>query len=328
MKRAIALSYLLFVLMACNPTTATPTATTQAYSSTPTQHPTALPTRTPPEVDMRQSRPTATLVPTLTPFPLIPTKQALLQYGDFGGDGGDNTSVYLGRDTPQLILYTDGQLLTQQEHGSWFVQTILTTPQICSLLSRIKHTGFFNAKGDGLRSIADPIYVFDSTVQYSDGLSDYVIQVNGQPHKIVYVYPDYEPYLIQPISSALQLVRNYSPATQKTPYRAKYLMLWIERGLGNTAYLTPRPTPMPLPSPLPSLGQLLGDKNEGQAFIEDEEVAPVLKLFGNRPTGILFVEDDQEYYVIARPLLPHETPEKFSVYPRQAEEFNLPFKCQ
>lgn len=226
-----------------------------------------------------------------------------------------------------MILYADGQLLLRQKQSNWYRQATLTVHQMCSLLSQIKRTGFFDVIGDGLHDERDPIYAFGDTVLYSGGGSQYVIQVNGESHKIVYVYPDFEPYLIQPVSSTLQLVRTYSPGTKMIPYSAKYLVLWIERGLGNTAHMDPLPTPQPWPTQLPVLKHLLGDKNEGQTFIEGETVAPILKLFGNRPTSILFTEDGQGYYVIARPLLPHETPEKFSAYPYQDVEFDLPFKC-
>ena len=106
------------------------------------------------------------------------------------------------------------------------------------------------------------------------------------------------------------------------------MVLRIEKGLGNTTHVAPQSTPQPWPSQLPSLARLLGDKDEGQAFIEGKEVAPILELFGNRPVDIVFTEKGQEYYVIARPLLPHETPGRFSMYPYEDVGFELPFKCQ
>jgi hypothetical protein len=247
----------------------------------------------------------------------------------FGGDGGSDTDFYLGRDVPQLILYTDGQLLLKQKHGDWFTQTTLTTSQMCALLLRVERAGFFTISADGSLDHNDPIYAFGGTPQFSgDGTPEYLIQINGKQHKFVMIEPGYAPYLIQPVKTALQIVEKYSSETPTTPFRTKHLVLWIEKGMENASYITPQPSHQPWPTQLPSLAGLLEGSKERQVFFEDENVASLLKLFGNRPSEIVFEEDGQEYYLIARPLLPHETPDKFSIHPHEAVEFELPFNCQ
>jgi hypothetical protein len=336
MKTLIAPGCLIFILTACGP--ATPTRTvTPAISLTSTQRPNATLAQTSSAAEVKQPRPTVTRPPTQTPTQAptttstpgqIPTKQVLLQYGVFGGDGGSDTDFYLGRDVPQLVLYTDGQLLLKQKQGDWFTQTTLTTSQMCDLLLRIERTGFFAISADGSLDHIDPIYAFGGTPQFSgDGTPEYLIQINGKQHKFVMIEPGYAPYLIQPVKTALQIVEKYSPETQLTPFKTKYLTLWIEKGLENAPHVTTQASPQPWPTQLPSLRRLLGDKNDGQAFIEDKDIAPILKLFGNRPGDVVFEEDGQIYYVIARPLLPHETPTKFSVHPSEDTEFDLPFTC-
>lgn len=336
MKAVIALGCLIFVFAACGPATPTPT-TTAVLSPTPVKQPGATFTNAPLEATVQQSRPTSTPRPThtptetptvtSTPWPM-PIRQVLLQYGVFGGDGGSETDFYLGRAVPQLVLYTDGQLLLQRKQNDWFMQAELTTSQMCELLLRIEQTGFFAITGDGSTVENDPIYAFGGTPQFSgDGTPEYLIQINGQRHKLVSIEPGYVSYLIQPVKTTLQIVEKYSPKTQLTPFKTRYLILWIEKGLENAPYAAEQVTPQPWPIQLPSLRRLLGDKNGGQAFIENENVAPILKLFGNRPSDIVFEEDGQKYYVIARPLLPHETPEKFSVHPYEELEFDLPFTC-
>ncbi len=279
MKTAIAPSCLLFVLIACNPAIATPIATPTAMPTatpwlniTSTQRSAVSPTKILPEVASRYPHSLPTPAPTATPLPpLVPTKQTLLQYGVFGGDGGSNTDFYMGRDTPQLILYTDGQLLMRQKQGNWYMQATLTTPQICYLLSHIERTGFFDVEGDGGDSTTDPIYDFGGTPQFSgDGTPAYLIQINGERHKLVNIEPGYAPYLVQPVKTTLQIVKNYSPGTPTLPFKTNYLVLWIEKGLGNAAHSDPQPTPQPWPSRLPSLAKLLDGKNEGQVFIEGE----------------------------------------------------------
>lgn len=191
---------------------------------------------------------TNTPVPPTTATPtLLPTKDVLLQFGVFGGDGGSLSDFYFGRDIPTLVLYSDGQLLIQKEDigGVWFEETILTTPQICSLLLEVENTGFFEAE--------DSIYNFDDSTQYSDGGTDFIIQVNGKRHKTVSIYYSYVPYLILEIKRALNLESNYSPPPNMTYYQPQHMLLWIEQGLGDSVYLPPDPTSQPWPANISSL---------------------------------------------------------------------------
>lgn len=311
------------------PTIVRPTSSPIEATNTPLLTYTPSPTQTP--TPSTTPMPTATETPTPTP---IPTKQVLIQYGIFGGDGGYNTDFYLGRDTPDLVIYTDGQLLirnfSDEGSGDWFMETTLTISQICSLLSRIEQTGFFSIQGNGTYEEYDPIYQFDDSVMYSGGAPDYVIQINGERHKYVTIYRPYEPYLIPEVRATLEIIRNiirdYS-STELTVYKAKYLLLWIEKGKGRAAYVTPVPTPQIWPVEFPPLETLLRNENETQVFVEGDYVEPILSLFGDRFTDKLFKAEGQTYYVIARPLLPHETPQQFSVYPYEDLEFKLPFGC-
>ncbi len=300
--------------------TATATATGTA-TPTPTNTYTPLPTMTP--------RPTRTPTPTPTP---IPTKQVLIQYGAGGGDGGYNTDFYFGRETPDWVLYAEGELLFRNSHyrtdGNWFLRTVLTPAQICSLLSSIEGTGLFSVKADGTLGERDPIYIQASNSTCNTFGPSYFIQINGKLRKYVSIHVTCEPYLMPEIQAAFQLIRNYAPSQQMTPYRARYLLLWIENGRGQaTGYATPQPTSQVWPIELPSIRSMLGDRTEGEAFIDGKFVQPILDVFLNRPAGIVFRENNQDYWIIARPLLPHETQDMFSAYPSNTAEFALPFKC-
>ncbi|MBK9053826.1 MAG: hypothetical protein IPL78_23835 [Chloroflexi bacterium] len=117
---------------------------------------------------------TMTPFPTVTPVSVYPVKQVFIQAGGFGGDGGSAEDSYWGRDTPNLIIYTDGQVIVKT--GSWeenfaFLSGQLSSDELCSLLGKLEVTGYFNP--------IDMIYAFDETTQFSDGAGNYVIQVNG-----------------------------------------------------------------------------------------------------------------------------------------------------
>ena len=239
------------------------------------------------------------------------------------------------------VLYSDGQLLVKKsdENGAWFAETTLTVPQMCSLLSRLNRIGFFQIQGDGSLDTSDPIYKFDSTAQFSDGAPVYSIQVNGQLDKHLTIYMRYVPYLIPAAKAAFDLMSNFAAPGKLSPYRAQYAMLWIEKGQGELAYATPAPTPQFWPSDVSSLEDLARqniqtsvyvDESYGiqvsQALIEGKDVQPILSLFENHLTGKLFKTGDDEYFVIARPLLPHEGPNSISASHSDAE-FEMPFKC-
>jgi hypothetical protein len=276
-----------------------------------------------------------------------------MQFGIYGGDGGFSTDAYFGRDTPLWVLYTDGQLIVRKsdrqdggiaetaldDKSDWFAEATLTVPQMCSLLSRIERTGLFQIQGDGT-SESDPIYKRDSTAPLDGGGSSYIIQVNGKPHKYLDIYRYWVAYLNPEAKAAFDLFSTYAAPARLVPYQAQYALLWIEQGQGNLAYATPAPTAQVWPADLPSLERLAENNIRtssyvdesyelpvSQVLIEGKDVQPILSLFDNHLTGKLFATDNGEYYVIARPLLPHESPSTLSAYPREAVEFDLPFKC-
>ena len=58
-----------------------------------------------------------------------------------------------------------------------------------------------------------------------------------------------------------------------------------------------------------------------------EYIKPILEEFGNRLTYKIFKVVNNKYFVIARPLLPHETIQSISPYPYQDKEIQLSFDC-
>ncbi len=265
-----------------------------------------------------------------------------MQFGIFGGDGGWPSDAYFGRDTPQWILYTDGQLLVRKsdKNGDWFAETTLTVPQMCPLLSRIKRTGFFTLSGDGSLDMNDPVYKFDTPPQFGGAGPVYVIQINGPQQKSLIINMDYVPYLIPEAKAAFDLFNKYTAPAKLSPYQAQYGLLWIEKGKGSQVDARPTPTAQAWLADLPSLDSLSENNVQTSAYVDEsyglkvsqvliqgKDVQPILKLFNNHLMAKLFDTSNGEYYVIARPLMPHESPSNFSAYPYQAVKFDLPFTC-
>jgi hypothetical protein len=330
------LAIVLLFLAACTsaPEETQPTLKTQVDTATPTATP--KPTLTP--------RPTQTHTPiptvTFTPWP---TKEVLAQFGLFGGDGGWDYYAFIGGDMPKWILYTDGQMIVQTEdsRGTWFEETTLTVPQMCTFLSQIEKEGFFTLAYDNSSAsltgmpTANPIYKFDDSTQFYEGGSDYVLQVNGPKPREIHVYHSYVQDLVPEARRVFNLFNNFSPPSQLTDYQPQYMLLRIEAGLGDYVNATPAPIVQTWPADLPSLATLVKNKVETaasefsrapQVLVKDEQVKPIFEAFGNRLAYRLFQSGDQEYYVVARPFLPHETLNDFSRVPRE-KQYALPFNC-
>ena len=330
----------LFIMATCVPAPITqPVLTPFVDTSTPTFTPS--PTASP-QPTLTPS-PTATAIPTHTPWP---TKEVLAQFGVFGGGGGWDYYAFIGGGMPTWILYTDGQFITQKQddRGVWFEETTLTVPQMCSFLSQIEDIGFFTLPYDNSSAnemgipTANPIYRFDSSTQFFEGGSHYVLQVNGTQPRQILIGTEYVRYLVPQAQKVFNFFDHYLPPSHLTQYQPKYLLLRIENGPGDSIYATPAPIAQTWPTNLPSL-EFLAQQNietaasgysDGnsvrQALVENGQVEPIFAAFGDRMAYQLFQSEGQPYYASARPLLPHESTGSFSEFP-QAREFDLPFSC-
>lgn len=336
--KVVSIFVMFFILAGCIflPENSSLAPTIQVSTLTLTVKPTA--TFTP------QPTSTKTPIPTATPS-LWNTKTVLAQFGIFGGDGGWDHYAFIGRDMPKWILYTDGQFIVQKEdsRGVWFEETVLSNSQMCSFLSQIENTGFYTLAFDDSSALqagiptANPIYNFDNTTQFSEGGPYYILQVNGSKHRLLNIYSQYIQYLVPDAKKVFNFFDNYSPPSNLTKYRAQYLLLRVEEGLGYSIYSTPAPNTQNWSNDLPSLEKLREEniKTEASAYlsggvsqvlITDEMVEPISNAFDNRLAYKLFQSEGKVYYVVARPLLPHETINDFSGFPQEAE-FELPFSC-
>jgi Tol biopolymer transport system component len=282
-----------------------PSSTSQSLLSTPTVA--TLPTATPTLTAVPTQPPTAIALPlpplkpspTVTPdYRVYETKPIFLFYGSAGGDGGLNTDKYFGRGTPDLIIYGDGQVLISHPG---FMETHLTPVEMCALRSEIKATGFMN-----------PHDVIFTEHTDSMGAGSWQVQVEDTYYSF---YSDDMPYLVDDLARGFELIRNYQPPGTLTTYIPNYLVLWIDQ-------MEPEGDEPPLawPPELPSLSKLWAERNvtpngQSEILIEGEWVLPIYELFSYQLTQKFFQEGNTTYGLISRPILPHETPERFGYIP-------------
>ena len=306
-------------VMAKIPTTSpepSPTATAvPSLALVPTVMPTLIhppvrsPTQTPIPLPLEPMLP----FPTVTPnFMEYETKQVFLSFGGYGGDGGSNTDDYFGRFTPALIIYGDGQFLLREgvyRESIAFSETTLTPSEMCILRQQIEATGFL-----------EPPDEFFTQPRKGAGAGELIIQVENS------VYSFYGPqvqYLVKELARGVDLIENYRPAKPLTPYIPTYLRLWIEE-------VTPNPqlTPHLWPSNLPELEQLWSDRDQNIILVEGEWVEPIFNLFSRQLTQKYFQEGNNVYSIIARPLLPHETPRHIGYYPGLPRDYVPVLNCE
>jgi hypothetical protein len=290
-----------------------------------------------------------TLIPesTQTPAPIVtvtftpwPTKEVLAQFGIFGGDGGWEYFSFTGTDMPRWVLYTDGQFVVQRadSRGFWYEQTIFSVPQMCSFLSQVERAGFFSLAFDNSSAsvagipTANPIYQFDDTTQFSEGGSQYVLQVNGSRARQIVIYGAYIPYLIPEAFQTFNLFVNYSPPSPLIRYQPQYLLLRIEKGSDQTNLAALPAWPADLPSLEMSATENVEtavsafESHVSQVVVKNEPVDSIIEVFNDRFGYNFFQSEGRAYNVAARPFLPHETLDKFSGFPIE-KEFALPFSC-
>lgn len=318
--------------IASNPITLPPTpSATVTLSPSPTATSLPSPTLTQTPQPTASDTPIPTLEDTATTIPFDPNvKQILIEYGIDGGDGGDETDVYYGRGMPSFVLYTDGQLILQT--SDTLLQKTLSTNEVCTLLAKIKATGFFEIPaGDPNDWVETHKPIYQSVTATEDvgegGLYEYIV-VNDEPTKAVFVYYILRNYRIEPVRRAFDLITTYRPDGLQ-PYQPKQVLLWVEP-IHVPHYYNDTPTPavQTWPTNLPSLTTSLNAADGHEVFvIQGATVSQVLNLFDQLPGSAIFLDQGQAYTVIARPLLPNETADHFSEGAWSPVSVKLPFKC-
>jgi Tol biopolymer transport system component len=296
--------------------TAVPTATlvpSHIPQPTYTTSPTSISTNTP--------TPSATPIPLpldpMTPFPSVTpdyveyeTKPIFISMHWCCGDGGSETDFVMGRDVPSLIIYGDGQMIQTDGHmgSKTFLETYLTPQEMCQLRQQIEDTGFL-----------EPHDTFFTERDGSMGGGQLSIQVED----IYYAwYSGDVRFLVEDLAAGYQLIRDFRPQNAFTLYQPHYLVLWLEEVL-----LEENPLVMPWPKDLPPLSELWVDREDPTIVVERDLVDPIYELFDFKNTQQFFQENGTIYSIIARPILPNETPYHFPVFPRLPRDYVPVINC-
>jgi Tol biopolymer transport system component len=81
------------------------------------------------------------------------------------------------------------------------------------------------------------------------------------------------------------------------------------------------------PADLPSLAELWSDRSQNEILIEGEWVIPIFNQFSLQLGQRVFQEEGETYAVIARPILPHETPDSFGFLPAPPRYYTPVLNC-
>ncbi|MEK6256737.1 MAG: hypothetical protein N2C13_05400 [Chloroflexota bacterium] len=267
----------------------------------------------------------------VTPFP---NEAIFLQYGLYGGDGGNAFDDYHGRDTPKLIVYTNGMAIQRIDLISpWsylFVTSQLSEVELCNLQRAIASPKLPEFDPYAWVNYGHPLYNFDDTATFFDGAPVDVYQLNGDPSLFLSIEMAHFNYLISDVKEIIEFVESYT-LTDTTTYEPHTILLWIEEGRG---LADENEIPEGWPVSLPSLESLYASRVEAprrfrasHVVLEGSLAQRVGSLFNDEMKGMLFSEDGRLFYTIMRPLLPHESPEDFSGFPGLMEPYKLPFEC-
>ncbi len=251
---------------------------------------TTTPTKTPtlPKV------PAASLTPT-PPFPPYSLKPVYMEYRVEGPLSKWSSTLGIYHETI-MVMYSDGQLIINR-NGS-IMEKLLSKQEVCSFLSKLNQMGFYSIETNQAHDQTDPLYNFSSEYRKVYDALYYSITLSGDSPRTIYISEPYKDYLVQPMKNILSYLDNYSPVNM-TPYQPDRLVLLAMQG--RNMFADENAVAIPLPEGWPTL------KTPDQKIIyfEGIKAAEVFKLF-DYPYNKVFVENNQEYTVMALPILPHE----------------------
>jgi hypothetical protein len=197
----------------------------------------------------------------------------------------------------------------------------------------------FQVEGDGSLREQDPIYQGAKPGEFGDGAPTYIIQLNGDTPRQIEIDVYAIDYLIPQVRKGLDLLIGYLPPTQLRAYEPTYMLLWIESP--PPAYLQQQmdAPALPWPSDLPSLSSLYEHGNqqtdiwpaEGRGLpavtlVEQEVASRISRLFDSMLAGKVFTFDETSWFVLPRPILPHENGRDMHGWPTP-RQFHPSFEC-
>lgn len=264
-----------------------------------------------------------------TPFP---PEAIFVQYGIFGGDGGNAFDYYYGRGTPSLIVYTNGLAIERIYNYSAyrFQTTQLSEAEMCDLQRGIAGPELPDYSSYSWVNRDHPLYKFDDSAFFPDGGPVDIYQLNGDPSRYLGIEVEHYKYVIPEVKEIIEFVESYTLSNTRL-YLSNTTLLWIEEGSESANESTQLGE---WPESLPSLESfyvasvdstwLFGSSH---VILEGSLAQEIAKLFDNEMKSMFFREKGRLFTTIHRPLLPHESPEDFSIFPGRSFAYQLPFSC-
>ena len=212
----------------------------------------------------------------------------------------------------------------------WFSAVRLNHTQMCWLMDHVAQTGIYELQGDGTLGVEDPIYHFDQNASLISPLGENlnILEVSADQTKWVQFLPNTTRWLAEPLQKVLKLLEAYDPPGTLVTYVSPRVLLWIEKGRGSYEYATRQPpSAVNWPQNLPAFSDVLDGQPQGKILLSGKEAEQVQRLFNYRPVGKLFAQNGQEYFVIARPMLPDETMDHLSEIPTPEKDYEPVFTC-
>jgi len=250
-------------------------------------------------------QPTATTRPTATPLQVHQwdAKPVVAEIFDIAGYTQPNYAWSL---MPTVVVYADGRVLTIYDTGynrqiPSIKQTYISTDELCSMLTRIESSGFFDFEQ---KDYPAPLQIFDA------GATDIVVDAWRSNWIGAYALEELKPSDIPiALSKTFTELSSLSGLSNATPYQPDRIALLISRWRDKSQLQT-------WPSTLPSLSTLapnLKSTDTKIVILAGKDAADAYLLFKGQNAQI-FSEHGLLYQVTARPLLPLEIPDSIEAW--------------
>ncbi|MFN8384147.1 MAG: hypothetical protein U0V02_19585 [Anaerolineales bacterium] len=237
--------------------------------------------------------------PSANPYPTFPpysTKQVIFSYIVYGSNSSFDMALKDGSPSSRIIIYSDGQLIIS---GKPYRQKQLSKEEINWLLSQLENMGFYSLETNQQHDTTDLLYDFKGQFEETyDGL--YFCIADNIKNREVCIRDHLREFLIQPMKDILQFLDNYEPKNMSV-YNADRLLLDIE-ARPPTWYIVDNPEVIPWSDVFPSIET---DKWK-LLYVDGDKAKQIFSLYGYQQDGRFVTFNGVKYYVIVRPVLPHE----------------------
>jgi hypothetical protein len=240
--------------------------------------------------------PFASLTPSATPYPTFPpypTKQIVFSYSTSGNHS--SFDVVLGvSNRSSVVLYSDGQLIIS---GKPYHQKQLSSEEVNQLFSQLEVMGFYTLETNQQHDSTDLLYDFKGQYEETyDGL--YICVLDSVKDRKICVRDHLREFLIPSMKNILQFLDSYEPKNMSL-YQPDRLLLNI---MIRRYELIDNPEVIPWSVSYPTIET---DKWK-LLYVEGEMASQIFSLYGSQEDARIVNANGVEYYVIVRPILPHE----------------------